>query len=150
MKTLRNLLPVIALLLCFNFSFAQDTGEMTAKKHENLNWYYITFIKFEQGKMEDAKKIIKEYFIPTDQDAGHAGPVIAFDLLFSEWDHVVAFKIEEGIQALEWEMSPRDVEWMKAFNKRAGSEAKAKEIQEEFQSYIKDYKSHLARTTGDL
>ena len=145
MKTLKNLLPALAFLLCINLVSAQ---ELTAKKFENLQWYYITFLKFENGKAEDAKKVITEYFKPSDLDTGQQGPVLELDLLFSEWDLIVVFPMEEGIEALEWEMSPRDVEWMKAFQKRAGSAERAKEIQKEFESYIKDYKSILAKSTG--
>ena len=146
MKTLKNLLPVIALLLCFNFSSAQ---EMTAEKYENLEWYTITLIKYEDGKKEAAQKIINDYFKPTDADLGEGGPVLEVDLLFSDWDQMVVFPMQEGIEALEWKMSPSDVEWRKAFAKRAGSEEKAKEIYQEFESYVKDYKTHLARSTVD-
>lgn len=145
MRTLKNLLPVIALLLCFNFSSAQ---EMTAEKYENLDWYTVTFLKYEDGKMEAAQKIINEYFKPTDADLG-GGPVLELDLLFSDWDQMVVFPMQEGIEALEWKMSPSDVEWRKAFAKRAGSEEKAKQIYAEFESYVKDYKTHLARTMPD-
>ena len=40
-----------------------------------------------------------------------------------------------------------EVEWMQAFEKRAGSPEKAKELGENFDSYIKDSKSVLARKT---
>lgn len=146
MKTLKHFLPAIALLLCINLTSAQ---EVKAEKYDNLKWYTVTFIKFEDGKMEAAKKIIDEYFKPSDADIGGAGaPVMELDLMFSEWDLMVIFPMQEGIQALEWKITPTDVEWRKAFSKRAGSEEKAKEIYQEFESYIKDYKSRLARSTG--
>lgn len=145
MKTLKLLLPVFALLFCFNFVSAQ---EMTAEKYDNLEWYNIHYVKFEDGKAEDAKKIIDEYFKPSAQDAGQQGPVMELDLLFSEWDHVVIFPMEEGVEALEWKTSPMNVAWMKAFQERAGSEERAKEIGDEFDSYIKEYKNQLARKTN--
>ncbi len=143
MKTFKKIVPLLTLIFCFNFLQAQ---EMTAKKHENLQWYYVSLVKFEDGKMKDAKKIIDDYFIPTDKEAGHQPPIAELDLLFSEWDQIVIFPMEEGLEALEWEMSPRNVEWMKTFQKRAGSEEKAKEIMDNFESYIKDYKTILAKT----
>lgn len=146
MKTLKNLVPFVILMFCFSFLNAQ---EMTAKKHENLQWYYITLLKYEDGKMEDAKKIINEYFIPTDEASGLQGPVMGMELLFGDWDHLVIFPMEEGIQALEWETSPRDVKWMTAFNERAGGEEKGKEIMDQFGTYVKESKSMLARTTGE-
>lgn len=147
MKTFKNLLPVVALVFCFNFLSAQ---EMTAKKYDNLQWYVVTLVNFEDGKMEDAKKIINEHFTPTDQATGQRGPEMALDLMFSEWDHIVIFPMEEGIEALEWKTSPREIEWMKAFHERAGGEEKGKEVMDEFQSYVKEYKSMLARSTGEL
>lgn len=146
MKTFKNLLPAVALIFCFNFLSAQ---EMTAKKYENLQWYVVTLIKFEDGKIDDAKKIIKEHFIPTDQASGQRGPVMGLDLLFSDWDHIVIFPMDEGIQGLDWEVSPREVEWMKAFNAHTGSEEKGKEVMDEFQSYVKNYKNMLARSTEE-
>lgn len=136
----------MVLVFCFSFVNAQE--EMTAKKLENPQFYYVTLVKFEDGKMKDAKKIINDYFIPTDTESGHQPPIAEMDLLFSEWDHIVIFPLEEGLEALEWEMTPRNVEWMKNLHKRAGGPEKAKEITDNFESYIKDYKTILARTTG--
>ncbi len=147
MRTLNKLVPLLVLVFCFSFVNAQEE-EMTAKKHENLQWYYVTLVKYEDGKMKDAKKIINEHFIPTDQETGHKGPLAEMDLLFSEWDQIVIFPMEEGLEMLEWEMSPRNVEWMTAFNKRAGSPEKAKKIMDDFESYVKDYKTILAKTSG--
>ncbi len=145
MKTVKKLLPVIVFFLCINIISAQ---EMTAKKYDNLQWYNVVFVKFENGKLDAAKKIIDEHFKATDTELGYQGPAMELDLLYSEWDLMVVFPMEEGIEVLEWEISPRDVEWRKAFQTRVGSEEKAKEIQEEFGSYIKDYKSFLARRSG--
>jgi hypothetical protein len=146
MRTLNKLVPFLVLVFCFSFVNAQE--EMTAKKLDNPQFYYITLVKFEDGKMKDAKKIINEHFIPTDQESGHQGPIAEMDLLFSEWDQIVIFPMEEGLEGLEWEMSPRNVEWMTTLHKRVGGPEKAKQIMDEFESYIKDYKTILARTTG--
>lgn len=135
-------MPVIALLFCFNFLSAQ---EMTAEKYENLEWYTISYFEWEDGKAEDAKKMINEYFKPSAQDAGQQLPVMELDLLFSEWDHLVIFPMEEGLEAFEWKRSPGDVKWMQALQKRVGSEEKVQEMWEEFGSYVKKSKSQLAR-----
>ena len=145
MKTLKNLLPALVFILCFNFTSAQET---TAQKLENLKWYTVVLLKYEDGKMEAAQKIINDYFKPSDADMGGGGPVLELDLLFSDWDQLVVFPMEDGIQTLEWKVTPRDIEWRKAFAKRVGSEEKAQQIYKEFESYIKDYKSLLARTVG--
>lgn len=144
MKMFRNILPVIALLFCFNFAAAQ---EMKAEKYENLEWYTITYFKWENGKAGDAKKIINEYFKPSSEDIGEQGPVMELDLLYSEWDHMFIFPMEEGLEVFEWKTSPRSVEWRKALLKRAGSEERVEEIWEEFGSYVKESKGQLARKT---
>lgn len=138
------LLPAIAFIFCFNVLSAQ---EMKAEKHENIEWYSISYFKWEDGKAGDAKKIINEYYKPSAKDAGQQGPVMELDLLYSEWDHMVVFPMEEGLEAFEWKTSPADVQWLKAFHKRAGGEEKGKEIFEKFSSYIKESKSMLARKT---
>lgn len=145
MKTFKFLLSVIAFLFCFNFGTAQ---EIKAEKHENLKWYTITYFDFHPGKMSDAKKIIEEYFKPTGKEVGHQPPVMEMELLYSDWDYVVVFPMEEGLQEFDWKTSPRDVEYRKAFYKRVGGEDKANEIWDKFGSYVKDSKSQLARTVN--
>lgn len=142
MKHFKILLPLFALFFSFNFLSAQ---EMTAEKHKNLKWYTITYYDFHDGKTDEAMKLVNEFFKPTDQDLGKED-VVEFELLYSKWDHMAIFPMEEGLEAFEWKTSPNEIEWMKAFEKRAGSKEKAKEIMEEWESYVKEYKSHLART----
>lgn len=142
MKTFRSLIPAIALVFCFNFLSAQ---EMTAKKYENAQWYTVDYVQFEPGKANDAKKIIDEYFIPTDKDSNLPGPVMELEVVFGDWDMIVLWKMEDGVEALTWEVHPDLVKWLTAFEKRAGSKEKAVEIQKEFSSYIKTSKSELVR-----
>lgn len=143
MKTLKILLPLFTLLFCFNLISAQ---EMTAEKYKNVDWYSVTFYDFHDGKKDEAMKLVNEYFLPTDQDLGRK-EVKEFDLLFSEWDHMTIFPMEEGLEAFEWKTSPEYVEWNKALEKRAGSKERVEEIFKEWSSYVKESKSHLARMT---
>lgn len=57
MKSSGSFLTVLALLFCFQTLFAQE-NEMKAKKYENPEYYLITYLKFETGKNQAAKKII--------------------------------------------------------------------------------------------
>ncbi|MBZ9728068.1 hypothetical protein LB467_00045 [Salegentibacter sp. JZCK2] len=141
MKNFKIVFPLIALFFCFNILSAQ---EMTAEKHENLKWYTITYFDFHDGKIDEAMKLVNEYFKPTDQDLGE--DVMDFELLYNEWDHMVIFPMKEGLEVFEWKTSPHEIEWMKALEKHAGSKEKVKEIMEEWESYVKKSKSHLART----
>ncbi len=142
MKTFKKLLPAVFILF---YVIPLSAQEMKAERHENSEWYTITYFKWEAGKMEDAKKIINEYFKPSGQDAGLQGPVMEVELMFSDWDHMVVFPMEEGLDLLEWKTSPNDVKWIEAMQKRAGGEENGKKIFEDFDSCIKDSKSQLAR-----
>jgi hypothetical protein len=122
--------------------------EMKAEKYENIEWSSITYFKFEPGKADDAKKIINDYYKPSAREAGQQLPVMELDLLYSDWDHMVVFPLEEGIEVFNWKTSPGDVAWLKAFHQRVGGEEKGKKVFEEFRSYIKESKSMLARKTG--
>lgn len=147
MKVIRHLLAFTALLFCFNLSAQEE--EMTPKKYENPQWYVIQYVNFKEGKSSDAKKIIKDHFLEADREAGNTGPVMELDLVFGEWDFVVIWHMEEGVEALNWEISPEGVKWIQAFRKQAGSKERATEIMEEFQSYIVATKSEFARKAWD-
>ncbi len=144
MKILRTTVTVLALLFCFTSISAQEE-EMTPKKYENPEYYFITFIKFETGKVMPAKKIIQDYFVPSGVKANVPGPAMMLDLVTGEWDMMVSWKLKDGLEAINWEMSPDDVKWGKAFQEMAGNREKAEEINAEWQSYIKASKTQLAR-----
>lgn len=124
MKTLKNLLTIVTLVLCFNFASGQ---EPVAERYENAEWYYLSYLKFENGKFEEAKQIINDYLKPATEEAGQEMPVMELDLLFSDYDYVVVFPLEGGLDALEWKRSPGDVAMMKALMKRLGSKEKLQE-----------------------
>lgn len=144
MRTLRSFLPLISLFICINFLSAQEE-EMSAKKYDNPEYYMVSFLKFHPGKAGEANKIIDEYFAPSAQDAGVPGPFIHLDLITGEWDMMVIWHMKDGVESLNWEMSPDDIKWEKAFVKLAGGKEKGKEISQKWQSYLKTSKSQIAR-----
>lgn len=141
---LRSIVLVLAMLFCFSLISAQEK-EMNPKKYENPEYYMVSYVKFHAGKSGDAKKIIDEYFIPSSQDAEIAGPVMHLDLITGEWDMLVIWHMKEGLESLNWEMSPDDIKWEKAFVKLVGGEEKGKEISRKWESYIKSSKSEISR-----
>lgn len=143
MKQLRSLIPLIALLVCFNSS--AQVEEPKPKKYDNPEYYMVSYLKFHAGKAGDANKIIDEYFAPSAQEAGVPGPVMHLDLVTGEWDLLVIWNMKDGVESLNWEMSPDDVKWEKAFVKLAGGEEQGMEISRKWESYIKESKSQLAR-----
>lgn len=144
MKNIKNLLPLFFVFFALNFSFSQ---EVTAEKYDNVEFYSISYFDWEDGKAEDAKKMIEEYFKPSARDAGQQLPVMELDLMYSDWDHMVVFPMEEGLEVFEWKTSPADAKWMNALQKRLGSKEKVQEMWEQFGSYVKESKSMLARKT---
>lgn len=145
MKTFRNLVPIIAFLCCFNFSSGQ---EVQPEKFENVEFYSVALFKWEDGKRDDAMKMINEYFKPSAQDAGQQLPVMELNLLYSEFDDLIIFPMEEGLEVFEWKTSPADAKWMNALQKRVGSEEKVQEMWVEFGTYVDHSQSMLARKTN--
>lgn len=144
MKTLRSLLPLFTIFICFNFLSAQEE-EMSAKKYDNPEYYMVSYLKFHPGKVGEANKIIDEYFAPSGQEAGVPGPVMHLDFITGEWDMIVIWHMKDGVESLNWEMSPDDVKWEKAFVKLVGGEEKGKEISRNWESYIKSSKTEISR-----
>lgn len=145
MKTFQNLVPILAFLCCFYPSSGQ---EVKAEKFENVEFFSVTLFKWEDGKRDDAMKMINEYFKPSAQDAGQRLPVMELDLLYSDFDHMVIFPMEEGLEVFEWKTSPADAKWMNALQKRVGSEEKVQEMWVEFGTYVDHSRSMLARKTN--
>lgn len=144
MKMLKSIAPVLALLFCFNLSWAQEE-EMTPKKYENPEYYMVSYVKFHPGKSGEAKKIIDEYFIPSSMQAGTSGPFIHLDMITGEWDIMVVWHMKEGLESLNWEMSPDDIKWEKAFTELTGGKEKGMEVSKQWESYIAASKSNLGR-----
>ncbi len=144
MQFFRFSFTVLAFLFCFHSISAQEE-EMKPKKYDNPEYYVITYLKFDTGKAQQAKKIVQEYFAPAGEKAGLPGPSMMLDLVTGEWDMMIAWQLKEGLEAMNWEISPDDVKWGKAFHELAGSPEKAEEINKEWQSYISSSKTQLAR-----
>jgi len=141
MKPIKYLFLAIAFLFSSQFLSAQ---EMKAKKFDNPVWVRMAFIKFEPGKMDKAKKIIKDYFAKADENAGITKPT-AYSMSTGTYDMVVIWELEEGLETLNYEMTPNDVKWIGELSSLAGSQEKAMEKLDEFYSYLADWKTEIAR-----
>lgn len=144
MKSFRLSFILMAFFLSIH-SISGQVEDVKPKKFDNPKYYMITYLKFDTGKAESAKKIVQEYFAPAGEKAGVPGPSMILDLVTGEWDMMIAWQLKDGLEALNWELSPDDVKWGKAFHELAGSSEKAEEINEEWQSYITSSKTQLAR-----
>ncbi|WP_200975280.1 hypothetical protein [Echinicola sp. 20G] len=148
MKT--NFNTLLAFLLIFmmtSFAFqvqAQEEEEMVPKKYENPEWKYVVLIDYKPGKFGAAQKIIKDYFIPADQKAGVPGPELELVLHSGEYDLMVIWAMEEGIEEMNWELSPQSVKWRKAFNEMVGGKEAADKIMDEYRSYVNSTTSYIS------
>jgi hypothetical protein len=141
MKQIKYFFLAIAFLFSSQLLSAQ---EMKAKKMDNPVWVRMAFVKFEPGKMDKAQKIIKDYFSKADENAGIATPT-TYNMSTGDYDMVVVWELEEGIETLNYEMSPNDVKWIGEMSTLAGSQEKAMEKLDEFYSYLVDWKTEIAR-----
>jgi hypothetical protein len=101
--------PAVALLA------AQEA--FAPKKHENVNWFWMTNVKFKPGKIDEALKIINERFAPAGSAVGMTGVRTLYHT-GGEWDLTLLFPAAEGPRSLEWALSPEDAKWMGEMAKR--------------------------------
>lgn len=125
----------ITLIYCQS-AFAQDsTSTMKAAKYKDVTWYNVNQIKFKPGKMGDAMKIVRKYFIPASEVAGTRA-VMVLENKTGKWDVTVIFKMNEGPSGMEWRLSPENVVFYEQVQKLAGGKEKAKKIWGEYLSCI--------------
>lgn len=137
--------PILTLLFIFLIAPLANGQETGSKKFQNPEWFEIVQVKYKAGKKEKAQSLIKDYFMATGQAAGLPGPHMTLDMVSGEWDMVFLWKMEEGIETLNYEISPTGAKFRKAFMEKVGGEEKAQQIWEEYYSYIQDWNSEIAR-----
>ena len=141
MKAIKSFLAVIVFLIGANYSFGQ---EMKAEKYENPEWVAISYIKFKPMKKDPAMGIVENYFAKADEDAG-IDPPVTYHLAFGDYDMMVIWDMKDGVETLNYKMTPEDAEWMKSMAKIAGGQDKAMAKLEEFMSYVDKWDNTMAR-----
>ncbi|PVW14670.1 hypothetical protein [Marixanthomonas spongiae] len=141
MKKVNALLCTIAVLLCYSSGLWAQ--EMKAKKHENPEWVRIAYVKFKPMMKDKAKSIINDYFMKAGQNSGGAAPT-SYDLASGEYDMLVIFPMEKGIETLNYKMTEEDVKWMGELSKLTGGQEKAMAKMQEFYSYVAKMDSDIA------
>lgn len=141
MRSLKSLLALIFIVSGMHLASAQ---EMTAKKYENPTWVHMVYIKFKPMKKGPAMKVVDEYFAKADQNAGIDPPTV-YHFVTGQYDMMVVWEMPEGVETLNYEMTPDDVKWMEEMSKLAGGQDKAMSKMEEFYSYVEDWKTSIAR-----
>ncbi|MGB8704299.1 MAG: hypothetical protein WCD31_04665 [Gillisia sp.] len=142
MKVIKSITVLFVLVFLGPTLSAQ---EMTAKKYNNPQWYKIEHIQFVAGKADDAKKIIKDYFHAASDKAGTPNPVMEINLASGEYDYLVIWKMQDGVEELNWQNSPDDIKWIKALSDMTGGQDKAMELYGKFMADIKSVKTEIGR-----
>ncbi len=135
MKKLVYVTAIVVFTLLTSASVHAQQG-MKAKKFDNPQWKRVEFVKFKSDKYPRAKELIKDYYAKAGQRSGTPGPSLLVDLVTGEWDMMLVWDMKEGIEEMNWEMSPNDVKWMTAMTEVAGGADKAKAVMDEFSSLI--------------
>lgn len=141
MRTIKSILAVLFLFSSIQLVSAQD---MKAEKYENPKWVQMVYVKFKPMKKGAAMKVVEEYFAKADANAGIDPPTV-YHFATGEYDMMVVWDMKEGVETLNYEMTPDDVKWMKEMAKLAGGQDKAMGKMEEFYSYVADWKTAMAR-----
>lgn len=118
--------------------------EMKVKKYDNPKWVRIGMVKFKPMMKERAQAIINDYFMKADMALGNSGPT-AFDMASGEYDMIVAFPMDQGVETLNYEMSPSDIDWMKELAKLTGGQQQAMAKLQEFYDMVDRWDSDIAR-----
>lgn len=141
MKTFRVCLASLVFLIGSCYCFAQ---EMKAEKYDNPQWVNMAYIKFKPMKKDAAMSVVENYFVKADQEAGIKPPTV-FHFVTGEYDMLVIWEMPEGIETLNYKMTPDDVKWMESMANIAGGTEKAMEKLDEFSSYVDVWENTLAR-----
>lgn len=136
----------IALLCCTFFAASlMYSQEMTAKKYDDPQWYNIVYIDYLPGKYNKAMNIIDTYFRPATEKGGTNAPKMLIELNSGPYDVMVVWHMKEGLNGMNWEVSPDNIKWRAALNDIAGGVDKAGEILDEYQSCIASSNNTIGR-----
>lgn len=132
-------IPVaVLLLLGFNDVTAQE-----AKRMDNAQWKSVVMVDFHAGKEGRAQEIIDMYYRKAAEKAGTPTPELVIDLETGEWDMMIIWHMQGGIDDMNWEVHPNGVKWRQALNEVCGGEDKAAEI-------LNEYSGLIARSTSAI
>jgi len=138
-KIIFNTIAFLGLaLFLMPSSFAQE-----GVKRENPKWKRVVMLDFHSDQKNRAIEIIDEYFKVASVNAGTPGPEVMVDFETGSWDRMAIWGMD-GIESMNWEVSPNNQKWWGALVKIAGGEEEAEAIWKEYQSCIARSSSELA------
>lgn len=140
---MKRLSFVLTALLTFCFISSGFSQE--AKKYDNPEWYNFVYVDYHPGMMGEARDIIDNYFKKASAQAGTPTPVMEISLAAGEYDMLVVWKMEEGVESLNWQTSPSQAKWRKAMDELAGGTEEAQKIMEKYRKCVRASSSNMGR-----
>lgn len=138
----------LSLLMVCALQFStviQAQEDPKPKKFDNPQWKRISLTSYKNGQFARAKEIIRNYHMKASEKAGTPRPEMIIDLVSGEWDVMTIWNMPEGLGEFDWETSPRDIKWRKAFNEIAGGADKATAILNEFSALVVRSSRYIGR-----
>lgn len=117
--------------------------EVKPQKHENSSWHMVVLVDFKQGKVGEAKEIIKK-FKAAGEAAQTKGPQLHW-LVTGEYDLMVIWDMDDGPSQLEWQVTPNSAKWVNEFRKQQGSKEAADKVSEDYSKLISGTTSFITR-----
>ncbi len=127
---------ILAVLLSSSLFANADDHKEAKRMGKEVTWKQVVKVNYKVGMTSKALKIIKDYYHPASVKAGTPVPETVVRMQTGDIDLLVIWRLPGGVNDLTWETSPDNIKWQKAFVELAGSEEKAKEIREEYLSYL--------------
>lgn len=142
MKTM--FVKTILATVCLFFALQLSAQAPTAKKYDNPKWRSVVYIDYHAGKAGRALEIIYEHFKKASDKAGTQTPISQLEMKTGEYDLILVWEMQGGIEDMNWEISPNNIKWREALNEQMGGKEKADELMTEYLSLIRSVKSELA------
>ena len=126
-------LALLGLCLLATPVQAQEEGP-EAQRLEGVTWNQVQLVDFKSGKEERAMEIIEDRFLPLVKKAGTQIPRTV-EMQTGPWDLLLVWTLKDGPSDMTWEISPEEIETMKAAQEMFGQE-KMEKISDEYSSLI--------------
>lgn len=74
-------------------------------------------------------RLVRIYIIlKACEKSGSQMPSLLTEIVSGEWDMILVWNIKEGIEEMNWQVSPNDVKWMKGINEITGGVSQTKQL----------------------
>lgn len=134
---------ILCLFLATGLLFGQT--EPKAEKHENPEWFRIDYVDFHPGMADKANGIIDEFFVKASKKAGTALPAMNFQTYSGDNDLIIIWKMQDGIEELNWKLSPDNLKWWNAMMEICGGNDEAEAKMQEYYACVRNSRGDLVR-----